>query len=348
MVRYADGWLSTSMPKVGLKHVHLALSLGVFCVLSGQAAADTADERGTFSFTLENDLFAGTDRDYTNGALLQYISPATELASWAEAVREPLAWVTPAQKFHISYGLGQNMYTPQDITLSDPPLDDRPYAGFLYGSIGFIGDAGDQLDTVQLDIGVVGEYSLAEQAQKFVHSVIGSPNPEVWDTQLENEIAFRLLYERAWKMVDRVPTSLFNLSYDVSPHLGGALGTVETYLSTGIGVRLGQDLSDDYGPPRVRPALGGPGFFEDRDGFSWYLFGGLQARAVARDLFVEGNTFQDSRGLDLEHFQGDLQTGIAVQIYRTEVAFTYVVRSPQYVGQEHYAKFGSVNLRYRF
>lgn len=325
-----------------------ALSLAAIAGLPAPTLSAEADRRGTFSFTLENDVFAGTDRDYTNGVLLQYISPSIELTDWTRSLENVLALVTPAKKFHVSYGLGQNMYTPQDITLTDPPLDDRPYAGFLYGSIGFIGDAGNQLDTLQLDVGVVGPNSFAEETQRFVHKHIGSPDPKGWDTQLGSEVAFRLLYERVWRPVAAAPVGLFGLEYDIAPHAGGALGTMETYLSGGLGLRLGQDLSDDYGPPRVRPALGGPGFFEDQDGFSWYVFAGLQGRLVGRDLFLEGNTFRDSRGVDLKHVQGDLQAGLALQVLKTEIAFTYVLRSPQYQGQEHYARFGSVNLRYRF
>ena len=337
------------MPKRAAANI-LAGMLAVLSTVIAPAVAwakDDPSERGTFSFTVENDLFAGTDRDYTNGVLFQYIGPANDLPGWAEWASDRLDWLTPAHRWRVSYGLGQNMYTPQDITLQNPPLDDRPYAGFLYASAGLIGDTGSQLDVIQLDVGVVGEPSLAEQSQKFVHSVIGSPNPEGWGTQLEDEIAFRLLYERTWRAGRKLPIDLFDLAVDVTPHIGGALGTIETYLAGGFSARIGQDLADDYGPPRVRPALSGPGFFEDQDGFSWYLFAGLQGRAVARDLFVEGNTFTDSRGLDLKRIQGDLQAGLAVQVFRTEVAFTYVLRSPQYVGQTHYSRFGSLNLRFR-
>ena len=312
-----------------------------------QAAPDS-DRRGTLSFTLENDLFAGTDRDYTSGVLLQYIGARNDLPDWGHWAKDRLGWLTDADSWHVSYGLGQNMYTPQDIGLSTPPPDDRPYAGFLYGSLGLIGnDDGKRLDILQLDIGVVGEYSLAEDSQKFVHSVIGSQNPEGWDTQLENEVAFRVLFERTWRAGRKLPVDMFDLEVDFTPHAGGALGTVETYLAAGFGARIGQDLGDDFGPPRVRPALSGPGFFEDQDGFSWYVFAGIQGRAVARDLFVEGNTFTDGPGLDVRRIQGDLQAGVAVQVLRTEVAFTYVLRSPQYIGQDHFARFGSVNLRFR-
>jgi hypothetical protein len=54
------------------------------------------------------------------------------------------------------------MYTPRDITLANPPLDDRPYAGWLYATLGLGVETGRQLDQLALSLGVVGPESLAE------------------------------------------------------------------------------------------------------------------------------------------------------------------------------------------
>lgn len=69
----------------------------------------------------------------------------------------------------IGYALGQDMYTPKDISLRNPPLDDQPYAGWLYGSAGLIAETGRQLDQLELTVGMVGPASLAEETQKRVH-----------------------------------------------------------------------------------------------------------------------------------------------------------------------------------
>lgn len=328
-------------------------ALAVAVSLAAAAQEPDADTRGTYSATYENDIFAGTDRGYTNGVLFQYISAADQVPDFMDTVQDNLTWLTSAEKWHWSVGLGQNMYTPSDLTVANPSTDDRPYAGFLYASIGLIADdkrpEGGILDVVQLDVGVTGPASLAEKTQVFVHDLMETTDPQGWDTQIKNEVAFRLLYERVWKTgSEKNDIPMTGLEYDITPHVGGSLGTAETYASAGIGFRIGDDLEDDYGPPRVRPALGGPGFFEDKDGFSWYIFSGIAARAVGRDMFVEGNLFRDSRGVDVEPLQGDFQSGFAVQVFNTEFAFTYVVRSPQFQEQENFSKFGSLNARFRF
>jgi lipid A 3-O-deacylase len=162
--------------------IQLFLTSLLACFVAGtpafaQAPVDEAG-RGTWSFTIENDIIAGTDRDYTNGALVSYVGPSNNLPLVGRIVRDNLDWLTTAKKWHMAYGVGQNMYTPQDITTTTPDPADRPYAGFLYGSIGIAADRRDsdgelrQLDVLALDVGIVGKGSLAEQAQKFVHKAI--------------------------------------------------------------------------------------------------------------------------------------------------------------------------------
>lgn len=334
----------------------LAAALAVAWAASGQPASAASDkpDGGVWSITLENDIIAGTDRDYTNGALVSYIGAANDLPLAGRVVRDSLGWLTDAGLWRMTYGLGQNMYTPQRIDQTTPNPADRPYAGFLYGSIGIVADErhvdGEprQLDVLALDIGIVGEGSLAEEAQKLVHDIIDDQKPLGWGSQLGTEVAFRLLYERSWRASKKWDLPVLPVEGDITPHVGLALGTAETYAAGGVSFRFGEDLGDDYGPPRVRPALAGPGFFENVDGFSWYIFAGAQARAVARDLFIEGNTFRDSPGVDLQPFQLDVQAGLAIQVGRAEIAFTHVVRSPQHKEKRRWNRFGSVNLRARF
>ncbi len=311
-------------------------------------------KRGTWSLTIENDIIAGTDRDYTNGGLLSYVGPGNDLPWIGRLAKSALEWTNDAQTWHMTYGIGQNMYTPEDIVSSTPDPNDRPYAGVLYGSIGLAADErhpdGDprRLDVFALDIGIVGEASLAEPTQKLVHKIIGSERPRGWSEQLGTEVAFRALYERNWRASKKWDVPIIPLETDITPHIGLALGTLETYAAAGFSVRIGEDLSDDYGPSRVRPALASPGFFRDVDGFSYYLFAGAQTRYVARDLFVEGSTFRESAGVDLQPYQLDLQAGLAIQVGRTEIAISHIARSPQHDGQERWSRFGSINVRTRF
>ena len=81
---------------------------------------------------------------------------------------------------------------------------------------------------------------------------------------------------------------------------------------------------------------------------SWYIFAGAEGRAVGRNLFLEGNTFDQRDGVTVHHFVADVQVGAAVRLGPVEVAYTHVLRTEEYAAQDGPAEFGSINLRTQF
>jgi hypothetical protein len=238
------------------------------------------------------------------------------------------------------------MYTPRDISLPDPPLDDRPYAGWLYATIGLGIDSPRQTDIVALTVGVVGPASLAEQSQKVIHRITGSAEPRGWDTQLRNEPGIELAYQRRWR--DVAKGNFAGFEYDVTPHAGGALGNVYTYANAGFTVRYGKRLTSDLGPMRIRPSPPGSGFFVPADTFSWYVFVGVDGRAVAHNVFLDGNTWRESRSVDKETLAGDLQWGAAVTWKGIRATYTHVRRTREFETQGPSSDFGAFAVSVAF
>ncbi len=323
------------------------LSSPATLALANEAAEAEEAESGTFTIVLENDLFFGLDRDYTNGVQLAWMSEPDYAPEWALKAARLLPFFPESGKVRSSYAIGQNMYTPNDISDKNPPLDERPYAGWLYGAVGIVVETGEkQLDQFQLQFGVVGPASLAEQTQKFVHEIVHSPEPQGWDTQLKNEPGLVLTYQRSWRAV--VSTEINGFSIDATPHIGGALGNIYTYANAGATLRFGWNLPNDYGPPRIQPGLPGSGFFEQKDDLGLYFFAGHDARAVAQNIFLDGNTWTDSRSVDKEPFVADAQVGVALTVKSARLAFTHVFRSREYKGQSSRDEFGAVSLSFPF
>jgi lipid A 3-O-deacylase len=129
------------------------------------------------------------------------------------------------------YAIGQNIYTPSDLSTPNPPPTARPYAGFLYGAFGLVADSGTHLDQLQVTLGVDGPDSLAEQSQTWIHTIIRDRKPFGWDTQLHNEPAVVIQYERSVKLIP--PQSLLGLIFDAEPHYGIAVGKVYDYVNAG-------------------------------------------------------------------------------------------------------------------
>lgn len=310
------------------------------------AAAATEAKNGVWTLLMENDLFYGSDRNYTSGVGLAWVASPKPPPEWAERLARTVPWFPEIGEIRHGYVVGQNMYTPRDISLPDPPLDDRPYAGWLYATIGLGVESVGQTDFFALTVGVVGPASLAEQSQKAIHEITGSPHPQGWDTQLKNEPGIELAYQRRWRDVAKGDFAGFE--YDLTPHAGGALGNVYTYANAGFTVRYGRRLASDLGPMRIRPSPPGSGFFVPADTFSWYGFVGMDGRAFARNVFLDGNTWRDSRSVKKVPLVGDLQWGLAVTWKGVRATYTHVRRSREYETQGPSSDFGAFAVSVAF
>lgn len=304
------------------------------------------DYEGIFSASLENDIFSGTDKHYTNGVRFAFLSAENNVPDWIKSAVNYLPVVSNDAHRRWHFSMGQSMFTPKDITNPSFQPNDRPYAGWLYGSVGVISDTGKRLDNVQLTLGMVGPASGAEHTQRFVHKVIDSPKPEGWDHQLRNEVGVNLVMERKWRGIYEL--SPFGWAVDVTPSLGASIGNVYTHASTGAVFRFGYDLPSDYGPPLIRPSLPGSDFFIPQKDFGWYLFAGVEGRAVARNIFLDGNTFKDSHSVDKFPLVGGIQGGIAFTIYDTRIAYTHMIRTKEFHGQDKNDEFGAITVSFRF
>ena len=304
------------------------------------------DDQGIFNVVWENDMFGGTDQNYTNGIRFSWLSPETSVPQWVDWTSRNLLPVANNGHKRTSIAIGQSMFTPQNLTTTLPQPNDRPYAGWTYASVGVVSDTGKTLDNVLLTVGMVGPSSHAEQVQKFVHSIVDSPNPMGWDNQIHDEPGIIFTYERKWRNLYQV--SPFGLGIDATPHVGVNLGNISTEALTGITFRFGRDLPADYGPPRIRPSVPGSDFFLATKDFGWYFFAGAEGHAVARNIFLDGNTFRESAHVEKEPFVGGLQAGAAVTYGDTRISYTQVYTTREFDTQHKPEQFGVITLSHRF
>lgn len=321
---------------------------------------DIREPKAIITFQVENDFFsrwAKSDRDYTNGFRLGWLSTPTSMPEWLTGITTvpTLFGERKADSVVRRWGIsiGQNLYTPEDTSLRSLNPSDRPYAGWLY--VGFalqytsvVDNQPVRLDTLQLDIGLVGPAAGGRFVQNNFHTLIGADKARGWSNQLHNEPTVNLTFERRWR-VGRLDLSLpLGLESDVIPRIGLAVGNVATYAAVGGILRIGNDLRNDFGPPRARPAMPGSETFTSHDGFGWYFFVGVDGQAHARNIFLDGNTFQDSPDVDRRPFVLDLQAGVALLFRNMRVSFTHVVRSPEFSERERWQQFGSISVAFRY
>ena len=340
------------------KRVLSILTLIVAYVVTPNLAATTPasaqNPPDTYSVQWENDRIANTDRHYTNGFRLSWVSGARDGdPMWVKDVLEALYPFASLRQGRVGAAFGQSIFTPEDTVTSGLVTDDRPYAGWLYGAISVHAEtkrapastATDILDTVELNLGIVGPWALGRQVQNGVHDLINVGRSNGWGHQLDNEPGLMLIGERRWRPA---PWKLFGLEAGAIPHIGGSVGNVMTFASAGAILRLGQNLDVDYGPPLIRPSLSGLAAVEKRSDFAWYVFAGVQARGVAHDIFLDGNTFSSSHSVEKKRLVGDAQVGVAFVFKGVRLAVTQILRTREFEGQRQADRFGAISLSANF
>ena len=75
-----------------------------------------------------------------------------------------------------------------------------------------------------------------------------------------------------------------------------------------------------------------------------YAFAATEGRAVARNIFLDGNTFKDSHSVDKETWVYDWAVGLVVRYGRFAVSYRVVTGSPEFTLQEESQRYGSVSL----
>lgn len=293
-------------------HRKVFLSLAFLFLLSGCA--------GQFDLVEENDYFQRNNKDneYTQGLTLRY---------------------TEGDE---SFALTQQIYTPTKKQVKELIPNDRPYAGWLYGEYQFkYKPEPFTEDTFGLRAGVVGPSALGGEAQNEVHRNMGIPTAKGWANQLHDEPGLILSVKRS---VKSLPFTFFGADSDFITTIGANLGNVETSLLTGAILRVGVNLPDTYGPEVISPRIKLP----ENKKTPFYVFFGPLGRYVARDIFIQGNTFRDSHRVTMVPLVADLKLGFATELYGVKFSYSYVLVTQQFAESNPVNAYGSLDIGFGY
>ena len=339
----------------------LLAAASITTLLHTPARAAEGVAKGTLSLYVENDLFAGTDRYYTSGVKLGWSSG--NLENYADSPYAapflPIFNLIPyinekAYQKNLLFGLGQNIYTPDNTEAYAPQLNDRPYAGWLYLGVGVTWKNAEVRNSLVLNVGVVGSWSYAQESQRLIHDLRGFDHPNGWDNQLKNELGLIAVYEREWRWPKYEKRA--GINWEFIPHAGVALGNVQTYVNLGGEFRIGVNLPDDFGTAAIGPSAttstpvdGAESVQRSKFDLGLYLFARADGRVVAHNIFVDGNTFANSQSVDREWLVGDLSAGVAMNYGNTKLAYALVYRTKEFSQQlEDGQVFGTVSINVSF
>lgn len=319
------------------------LRIVAFLFLTTAGAPAIAARADEFQLIVENDVWSHTDRYYTNGIKLGVGHKLDALRGPAEGL---LRWLAPEESDTAEFGLfaGQNLYTPKNIKIAAAQPSDRPWAAWLYlGGVAQLARARGRLDTVEIDLGVVGPAAGGRWVQSEWHNLIGAPQPRGWGNQLPNEPAFLVSYLQKRRYGSD--------SLDIVPHAGLTVGTVMTLGRAGATVRMGQNIGG-FGVDTIEPGgvilqntHGGTEHRQHRS--EWFVFLGVDHRLVTHNIFLDGSMFHDSASVERRPHVYDLSMGLSARFGIVRVSLTRVRRSEEFytaAGGGGAQFFHSINL----
>jgi lipid A 3-O-deacylase len=339
---------------------HLALAVWIVS-FAAQAQVATPPPGATAShWTLyeENDtkLISRVDlhdRHYTQGLKFQFFFPEGEMTRLARAATSllPSRYGTcgaEPKDLRCSSGftIGQNIYTPQDISKSELQTDERPYAAWLYAGLTMELRSPTIIHEMEIDVGTMGPAALGKKIQTKWHDLINVAYPKGWKNQIRNEPGLLLQYSQLRRHQQKGAPG--GWSADFIGRYGVVASNVFTYASAEPVLRAGYNISNDFAAtiPEVMPGPGAPPTptIEPVSDFEFYFFAGGEGRALLLSEVLEGNccTSQPSHGVRHQGFVLARELGFAGRYKAMRITWRQIHRTREFEGQKQPDVYGAV------
>lgn len=302
----------------------LLTAVAVF--LAVDTAAAVAQVRG-FQLTLDNDAYdfwippsVRPDYEYTNGIrlavdvegapgwgrLARVLAPCADGRAVADA---------EAGCATTTFEFGQRLYSPR-VDSEEPLPGQRPYAGWLYLAATGHAVRGSVRHTVAAEVGVTGEPSLGRAVMERYHRIVGFWRPVGWRHQLDFEPGIVARYGLERRMLELRAGD--RRAFDLVADGGASLGTVHTGVRAGVRARAGYRLPHPFAARKVA-------------GTAVYVMGGVGGEGVARNLFLDGNTFGgDTARVHREPWIATVSWGVGVARGRFGAEYRVTTRTQEY------------------
>ncbi len=329
------------------------------------------NDKGYFTFFFDNDLFGGTDANYTNGGRISYITQGKPIIN-IPLVQKNLHrlsgdgdstwWMKKiwgfrdASKVEYSYGfaLTQLMFTPETLNTKVPPPGERPYAGWL--GVGFSLHARDEtaLNSIEISIGLVGPNAFAEETQDAVHSLRNLDKFQGWDSQIPQEFTLNASFNRRRRLEELDKWDLpLNLEVDGFYETGYDLGNYLTAAHAGFMIRVGWDLPIEFSDPRLTTTAHTQKLYTDElfNSHSWSFYGlvGGRVGGILHDITLDGPLFRHfDTGVSREPWVAEIYAGFGIRRKGWEFGYVHTFRTKRFKSQKGNQSFGSIAIRTRF
>jgi len=321
--------------------------LFVSCTATGGTLA-----AGSILRSVDNDLFAKSDDQYSSGLSISYVGPPeqtfsdTALPSWIGGFLDDHWPGTAEDERFVIYSISQRLFTPTDLEATEVVEDDLPYSALFYATATAGTQSADELDAASLSLGVVGPLALGEEVQSSVHKLTGSDDPKGWDNQLENEPLLNVGFEHRQRLMRFGQSS--GIGGDLLAGLSASAGNLETQATLASTVRLGWRVPSNFQMQSeflAEDSLGLRPWSPTPEKPFFYAFAGFAGTLLANAIYLDGNTFADSHSVEHDPYVLRGSLGLAWQYGRLLVSTVYERATlpwdqPEGLDHEDYLRFG--------
>jgi hypothetical protein len=292
----------------------LLLAMYLFPVLTAEG------QSRVISLTADNDAFnfwrtAGSrpDEEYTSGVRLRY--EGGSIPFWAGRLSHRAACAgqgTDTSCVGRRTDLAQKIFTPRRT--DDDPIThpgSRANAAWLYVEDAARFLARSHATEVSVAVGVTGPPALGSFAQRFAHSFApGFNKPIDWSTQIgfEPGVIVRYAYTRR----------LGRDGIEILPRVAAEAGNITTAAEVGVRMRTGINLQHAWLAPSIARQI------------ELAFVVGMTGRAIARDIFLDGNSFDDRLQVGHEPLTAGAEWSATLRYSWAFVSYGTVVESRSY------------------
>jgi len=239
-------------------------------------------------------------------------------------------WLTNIMSLEVgAWGIGSEMYTPQDKRSTDLPDGDRPWDGYSYLQYTEKWNiAQGEYNILKSRVGGLGDWSGAKEMQKWMHNDLGFGSDPQWVGQNPPGLAADFIFSR------------LNRSY-----LHSVVG--DTALIQEYGVRVGNVVDEVFLDQELRKH-----YFKN-----FYIFAGIRGQAVAFNTHLDGRLIDEHLINGYEHdkytvqknwFVASGRLGAEVRFDDFFISYIFKYVTEEFKGQEDRHLYGDVVIGFEF
>ena len=311
-----------------------------------------------FSFIFYNDVFAKTDKHFTNGMSLSWIDDTfgsieeTKTTSYNNFIHSivntlPFTIMDCSKHHNAGISLSQYIFTPADKSIATPQYNDIPYAGYLALSFYLFEWDNKSFHEFRIEFGVVGKESGAEFVQKKFHSMIGNSKPKGWNTQIGTQYTANALFrygEKSWEHHNQN-----GLTMDWFNHFGIQAGNFLTDAFGGTIFRIGHNYNRNFNLhyPYLKEEASLLRLDKKHHGLGWSLSTGINGELLAYSYILD-EAKKEGYTTEKKTINFSIYAGADLYYEAHKLTFLYQSQSSYTNQQNTMDSFGGIIYSFQF